>query len=99
MLQLKRGTALAAALLGLTACDKPLAQSDCTALLDHYVDLLAHADHPDAGGDEVIRLQSAAREKAAQDPQFARCVSEVSRRQFDCAMQATNPDALEQCLL
>ncbi|MEB2312827.1 MAG: hypothetical protein OZ921_16510 [Sorangiineae bacterium] len=80
-------------------CQKPLSTDECGALLDHYVELLVQADRPDAGGGEVTRLQSTARAKAAQDPAFSRCSSEVTRRQFECAMKASNPDQLEQCLL
>ncbi len=91
--------ALACAALGALGCSKPLQPNECKALLDRYVELLVHADHPDAGGDEIVRLQAEARTEAAGDPAFARCSNEVSRSQYECAMQATNPDQLEQCLM
>lgn len=99
LLQLIRLGALACAALCVVGCSKPLQPDECKALLDHYVDLLVHANRPDAGGDEVVRQQAAARAEAARDPAFARCSGEVSRSQYECAMQATNPDQLEQCLL
>jgi hypothetical protein len=40
-----------------------------------------------------------AKEKAAQDPEFARCGKSISRSQFDCAMVAPSTDDFERCLM
>ena len=82
-----------------SACGKPLTQEECGRLLDHYVELLLRSDRPDASAEEIARLQVDARAKAARDPAFASCASEVSRSQYDCAMSASDADRLEQCLL
>lgn len=92
-------------LVGLTslllssACAERLTAEECNSLLDRYVNLLAASDRPGTSDVELLRLQAEAREKAAHDPAFRRCPSEVSRSKFECAMQAPNADRLEQCLL
>ncbi len=83
----------------LTACAKPVDQVECDQLLTHYVDLLVRNEQPDVHFEEVRKKQSQALTKAQTDPQFAQCTEQVSRRQFDCAMAATNPDVMEQCLV
>ena len=82
-----------------SACRKPISRGECDQLLDHYVELLLKADRPEVRAEELLRLQHEARNKAAQDPAFLHCSEEVSRAQFHCAMQAKNPDRLEQCML
>jgi hypothetical protein len=91
-----------AILLGLACavgCDKQLSADECNALLDHYVTVLADSDRPGSSETELIRLRAEARAKAARDPAFSRCASQVSRSKFECAMQASSSDRLEQCLL
>ncbi|MFO7180360.1 MAG: hypothetical protein DIU78_016795 [Pseudomonadota bacterium] len=85
-------------LLG-AGCNEPLSASECGALLDRYVTLLAESDRPELGEMRRLELKARAREHAARDPAFQRCAREVSRRQFECAMAAPNVDRLEQCLL
>jgi hypothetical protein len=80
-------------------CSQPLSAEECNGLLDHYVSLLAASDRPGTSDIELLRLQAEARQKALHDPAFRRCASEVSRRKFECAMQAPSADRLEQCLL
>ena len=86
--------------LGLcSSCGPPLEQAECSQLLDRYVELLAEGDRPGASAGELLRLQQEARKKAARDPAFAACSSRVSRRAFNCAMEASDANKLEQCLL
>lgn len=102
LLRLKRLSALLAAGLGvntLSGCSKPLSQAECFELLGHYVELLIRSDSPGTPPPDRLRLQSEARAKADRDPAFAECSQRVSRRQFECAMRAENPDGLERCLL
>jgi hypothetical protein len=80
-------------------CSPPLEQNECVALLDHYVELLLASDSPDTSPPVRLRLRDEARAKASRDPAFAECSARVSRGQFVCAMRASNPDGLEQCLL
>jgi hypothetical protein len=81
------------------ACSTPLSDGDCTALLDHYVELLVRSESPQTPSTELVHLKADARSKAARDPAFGRCSQQVSRREFRCAMQADTPDQLERCLL
>jgi hypothetical protein len=85
--------------LATPACGKPLSKAECNGLLDRYVEKLIGADRPEAPPGEVFRLKSEARARAAQDPAFNECSDKVSRRSFDCAMDAISADEMEQCLL
>lgn len=102
---MSRGRALFAFALGalgsnfVTACGKAPSTEECDALLDHYVELLVNSDRKGTNAGELHKLQLQARQKAAQDPEFAACSQRVSRRAYDCAMNASNADVLEQCLL
>ncbi|HKO53133.1 MAG TPA: hypothetical protein VJV79_35730 [Polyangiaceae bacterium] len=80
-------------------CGKRPSAEECTALLDHYVELLVNSDRPGSNAAELHKLQLLARDKAKQDPEFSQCSERVSRRELDCAMSAPNADVLEQCLL
>jgi hypothetical protein len=98
---MKRGRAARSALLCLllVGCGKRLQTNECQELLDHYVELLLRDDRPKSSAGEIMRLQQEARKKAERDPAFHECSSRVSRRNFDCAMAAEDPNRLEQCLL
>lgn len=86
-------------LLPLAGCQKSLSKEECYSLLDKYVELLLDSDRPKTSPPERLRLKEEARAKANRDPAFAECSERVSRREFECAMRASNPDGLEQCLL
>ena len=85
--------------LSCLACSKSLSDTECNELLDHYVALLVRSDRPGTPEGELYKLQVKARAQAHTDPAFHECKSRVSRRSFDCAMQAPNADRLEQCQL
>ncbi|MEP7051394.1 MAG: hypothetical protein ABJB12_13630 [Pseudomonadota bacterium] len=95
--------ALGVVLLGcvplLSACGKPPSPAECDTLLEHYVELLVHSDRPGTNAADLHKLQLQAREKVKDDPEFQACSERVSRRAYDCAMNASNADLLEQCLL
>jgi hypothetical protein len=93
------GIALAGAAVCLTGCGKPLAKSDCEALLLRYVTLLAASDRPETSTTERFHMQELAKQKAAADPELGTCGKSVSRSQFDCAMIAPSTDAFERCLM
>jgi hypothetical protein len=95
------GPALLLAGLALTAsaCGKRPSHQECDALLDHYVELLVSSDRPGTNAAELQKLQTQARDKAKDDPEFMDCSERVSRRELDCAMSAPSADLLEQCLL
>lgn len=85
--------------LAASGCGKPLTSVECNGLLDRYVEKLVGMDDPNTPPAEVFRLQAEARARAAQDPAFGECSERVSRRAFDCAMDAVSADEMEQCLL
>lgn len=80
-------------------CGKPLSEGECNSLLDHYVELLVRSDRPGTSASELLELERQARLKAQGDPAFKQCSARVSRKAFECAMDAPNADKLEQCLL
>ena len=94
-----RFTLAVACVLLATGCQKRLTEEECFTLLDKYVELLLESDRPGSAPPDRLKLKSEARAKANRDPAFAECSDRVSRSEFECAMQASNPDGLEQCLL
>lgn len=68
-------------------------------LLDHYVQLLVQARMPQAPIEEVLKAQTATRDVVSRTAELARCSEEISRSEYDCALEARNPDLFEQCLL
>jgi len=90
---------LSSCALSVLGCGKRPSHDECTALLDHYVELLVNSDRPGTNAAELQKLQILARDKAKDDPEFGQCTERVSRRELDCAMSAANADVLEQCLL
>jgi len=99
LLRLTRTLALSSCLCFAFGCSRRLSAGECNELLDHYTELLAHSKNSDLPDPEIERLQSEARKKAAEDPEFLRCSSKVSRSQWDCAMHAPSVDEVERCLL
>lgn len=94
-----RARGCAVTLLLLTSCAKRLEPSECGKLLDRYVELLLRDDRPKSSAGEILRLQEEARKKAESDPAFSECPTRVSRRKFQCAMDASDTNRFEQCLL
>lgn len=87
------------ALVGLAGCGEPPTQAECERMLDRYTELLVRSDRPGAKAAEQEKLKAEARSKASRDPEFGRCGQRVSRRQLDCALEASDVDAMERCLL
>lgn len=95
MLSLKFAALLACALFG---CGPAPTPTECTALLDRYVQKLVDSDRPGLSAGELLKLQVEARARAAKDPAFGECSARVSRRAYDCAMHAETVDRMEICL-
>jgi hypothetical protein len=72
--------------------------TECSALLDRYVELLVREQNPKADEAVISRQQSATRDKASRDASFASCPNEVTARAARCAMGAPNVDEFEKCL-
>ncbi len=84
--------------LALGGCGKRLGGTECRELLDHYTELLIRSDRPKTTAAEEDKLKAETRAKASRDPAFATCSSDVSRRQYECAMAASDVDSMERCL-
>lgn len=85
--------------LALVGCSEPLTEAECVRMLDHYTELLIRSDRTNVKAAEREKLKAEARAKASRDPEFQRCTKAVSRRQFDCAINAPDVDTMERCLL
>ena len=83
---------------GFAACSRHATSTECTALLDRYVELLVREQDPKAPDSEIARQKDLTRTKAAKDPAFASCPKEVSAKGAQCAMTAVNVDEFEKCL-
>jgi hypothetical protein len=94
----RAGAACVAAVVAAGGCGRQATLAECTALLDRYVELLVREQDPKADDTEIVKQKIATREKAAHDPSFASCPSEVSARAARCAMDAPNVDEFEKCL-
>lgn len=92
---------LVAVCCALVACNHPLDDHECDALLDHYTERLLHEERPRLSFVEVKKKQQEARKLARDVPrfEFERCAELVSRDKFDCAMHAVNVDGIERCLM
>jgi hypothetical protein len=91
----------AASLLVTLSCSNRPTEEECGQLLDHYTELLVREENPGAVPELVFAKQSQARLVAAQDPrfEFSACSRRVTRKQHECAMQATAVDEVERCLI
>jgi hypothetical protein len=102
MLRLSLHLAAAFAVLAsTTGCGRRLAEAECVQMLDRYTELLVRDEHPEVTPERLAEFRAAARHRARHDAvfEFDRCPAEVSRRQYDCAMAASDVNALERCLI
>jgi hypothetical protein len=83
----------------LVGCSKPLSSDECSQLLDKYVVLLATSDRPEATAEQRNHMRQSAKELSNRDPQFGKCSKQISRRKYECAINAPNTDLFEQCLM
>ncbi len=96
---LRLSLAVLAVSFAAAGCGRRLSPDECGVLLDHYTERLLRSQNPNLSDEEVSRAEREARAKAAGNAEFFECTNKVSRRQWECAMKAPNPDAIEQCLL
>ena len=89
------------ALAGALSCGKRLDSAECAALLDRYTERLVREESPGASPERVAEATRAARDLARRSPvfEFDRCAARISRREFECAMQAPTVDEIERCLV
>ncbi len=90
-------------LLGVLSCGKPPTEGECRAMLDRYVDMTIDADSEIVAAPESARpaLREIKKEQERDGDSYKnslrRCTREVSRREWNCAMQAPNPNQWEAC--
>ncbi len=80
------------------ACTRKASQAQCEQLIDRYASLVVTEKYPDASAAQIAAAQQDVKTEAHGDDSFKNCSSQVSASEFDCAMRATTPDALEKCL-
>lgn len=82
------------------SCRESLTHEECVRLLDRYTEALLKQEQPELSAEAVELKKEAARQLARREPvfEFDRCAAAVSRRQFECAMEAHGVDPIERCL-
>ena len=77
--------------------DHPSAE-ECVALLDRYVEHVVRAADPKVPSGDLAARKAQARTLSSSDPAFARCTTDLTRKEAECAMGANNADEFERCL-
>ena len=103
---MKRDDALTQAIVVLAfamtpSCGRPVAETECSELIERYTELLVKEEEPTATADRVARLQMEAHTLARRSPRLglATCSEQVSRHSYECAMKAPTVDEIERCLV
>ena len=97
-------TALLSLTLACGACDRSVTSTECTEMLDHYIDM-------EIASDPQLAPLPAAQQAAAREMKMAikkgeksyaevesQCRSEVKRHEYDCAIKAKTPNDWEACI-
>ncbi len=85
-------------LICVPGCRQKITSAQCDALVGRYAELVVRDQMPEAATEIVRSEQRRVREEAAGDEGFRNCTTEVGPREFECAMAAPTPDAIEKCL-
>lgn len=88
------------ALLSLTAaCSARATPAQCKEMLDRYLDLAMPTEtNADAVDAERESRKTERRSTPPYDRASTRCTSEVTQKEFRCAMAASNMNAWEACI-
>jgi hypothetical protein len=89
---------LGTAAAGMAGCRQKVTAAQCEALVSRYAELVVRDKMPGASQDIVRTEQKRIREEANGDEGFRNCTTEVGPKEYDCAMSAPTPDAVEKCL-
>ena len=79
-------------------CKPKVSDSQCARLLDRYAQLVVGETLGDASPERMIQEQAREKKEARAEDVFKNCSTEVSLAEFECAMRATTPSALQKCL-
>ena len=93
-----RWAAVAIGALAMIGCKKKVTPAECDAIVDHYAELVVREKMPDASAETIATERAREKSEAHGDDAFKNCASEIEPADYDCAMKATTPDALEKCL-
>jgi hypothetical protein len=92
------------ALAFLLGCQRKIQPQECVAMLDRYIDMVVAADPatknlPAAQASAVREMKKAVKKAEASYVRVqTQCESEVTRKEYDCAMAAKNADEWEACI-
>jgi len=89
-----------------SGCDRRATSTQCTEMLEKYVDMTSAAEpaladlRPD--DPRIFAARELAKAKKKEDPSFrrvqAQCEAEVTQREYRCAMKAPNPETWQACI-
>ena len=89
---------LGVALCTLLGCKKKVTPAQCEAIVDRYAELVVKEKMPDASAETIAAERTREKSEAHGDEVFKNCAAEVDPGDYDCAMKAATPEALEKCL-
>ncbi|WP_394823735.1 hypothetical protein [Pendulispora albinea] len=84
--------------VSVAGCKKKVDADQCNQLIDRYATLVVRERYADASVEQLKSEQQRERDEARGDENFRSCVSEVTEKEFNCAMKADSPQSLEKCL-
>jgi hypothetical protein len=89
---------------GFLACAKKIEPDECGKMLDRYIDMVVATDPatqnlPPEQASAVREMKKAVKKAEASYMHVqTRCATEVTRKEYDCAMAAKNADEWEACI-
>ena len=89
---------LAVMLSSVLGCKKKVTPAQCEAIVDRYAELVVKEKMPDASAVTIATERTREKNEAHGDEVFKNCAAEVDPSDYDCAMKAATPEALEKCL-
>jgi hypothetical protein len=88
----------------LCGCGKKILPEECGQMLDRYIDMVALADPAAANlpPAQAAGVREATKSRKKAEARYthaeAQCEANVTRKEYDCAMAAKNPDEWEACV-
>ena len=94
--------ALVAGYLGYRAITHVVAeaptQKQCSQLLDRYLEHASRARDPEVGRGDIDQVRETSLGTPKRVADVRSCISELSKEQVECGLEAHNIDQLEQCV-
>ena len=94
----RRAALCLVAATAVVGCRKHVTQAQCDEIVGHYAELVVHEKFPDASAETTAKEKEREQGEARGDEGFKNCTTELEPSDHACAMAATTPDALENCL-